>query len=355
MSMALPATQNALWIVSPKGPWSVGLNGVPTPGQGEVLIRIESTALNPVDWKEHDYDHFILRQLEYPVILGTDSAGIVVAVGDSVQKVNVGDRVLHQGISGLRQATFQEYTIASEDFVAEIPSQISFDEASSLPVAVATAAIGLYAPKAEFGGAALTAPWKDGGAGKYADEPILVIGGSSAVGQAVIQYAKLSGFYPIITTVSPSNNDLVTSFGATHPLDRNKPLSTLAHSIKAITSKPLTIIYDAIALSDTQNAAYQILAEGGTLIIVLLKTAVKEEDRVQGKEIVTPLGCAPIQDAFGKEIYAHLTSYLQNRDIKPNRIQYISGGLASIPDALDLLRKNKVSGKKLVVRPPETA
>ncbi|TCD60172.1 hypothetical protein EIP91_010619 [Steccherinum ochraceum] len=344
MSATLPTTQNALWVVSPKGGWSIGPNVVPTPDQGEVLIRIESCALNPVDWKYHDYD---IAPPIYPNIYGSDIAGVVAAVGNGVQRVKVGDRVLYQGLTNVRQSGFQQYTIAPEEIVAKIPSGISFDEASSLPVAVTTATIGLYAPRSKLGGAALTAPWEEGGAGKYADQPILIIGGSSAVGQAVIQFAKLSGLYPIITTVSPSNNKLVTSLGATHTLDRNAPLSTLGESVKAITPKPLTIIYDAISLPDTQNAAYKILADGGTLVLVLV-TAVKEEDKVEGKDIVNPWGCAVTQRDFGRELYTHLGSYLENGDIKPNQVQYVPGGLASIPDALDLLRKNQVSGKKLV-------
>lgn len=66
----------------------------------------------------------------------------------------------------------------------QFPTSLSFDEAATLPAAVSTAAIGLYAPKIAQGGAALTAPWKEGGRGKYTDEPLLVLGGSSAVGQA---------------------------------------------------------------------------------------------------------------------------------------------------------------------------
>lgn len=236
----------------------------------------------------------------------------------------------------------------------QIPPNVSFDEASSLPVAVATAAVGLYAPKAPQGGIALTAPWNAGGRGKYADQPILVLGGSSAVGQAVIQFAKLSGLNPIITTVSPQNNALVTSLGATHPLDRNQPLSDLPSAVKSIISTPITIVFDAISLPDTQNAGYNLLGDGGALILVL-PSAVKDEDKVATKEIINPIGTAPNQGAFGKELYAHLGGLLEKGEIKPNQVEYVSGGLAGIPDALDKLRKNKVSGRKLVVRPQETA
>lgn len=66
---------------------------MPTPAQGsdELLVRIESSALNPVDWKVHDYDFGVPS---YPAVLGSDIAGVVVAAADGVKsKVKVGDRV----------------------------------------------------------------------------------------------------------------------------------------------------------------------------------------------------------------------------------------------------------------------
>ena len=90
--MSLPTTQKALFLLAPRGDWAVGPNPVPTPEKGEVIVRIEGSALNPVDWKIHDFDFGVP---EYPTVLGTDSAGVVVAVGEGVdeKKVKVGDRV----------------------------------------------------------------------------------------------------------------------------------------------------------------------------------------------------------------------------------------------------------------------
>ena len=90
MSTTIPTTQNALYLLSPKGAWSVGPNDVPTPNQDEVLIRIEAAALNPVDWKIQAYGLFIEK---FPAVLGTDSAGIVKEVGEGVTGFSVGDRV----------------------------------------------------------------------------------------------------------------------------------------------------------------------------------------------------------------------------------------------------------------------
>lgn len=219
---------------------------------------------------------------------------------------------------------------------SQIPTSLSFDEAATIPVGVATATVGFYSPNA-VQSATLVAPWKEGGRGKYADQPILIIGGSAAVGQSgesthdsyntlsfsepkylpvAIQFAKLSGFSPIITTVSPRNNDFVTSLGATHTIDRNQPLSTLSDSIKAITSKPLTVVFDAVASAETQTAGYKVLHNDGGVLVVVLPAAVPEADQVPEKRIAAPYGSIPHHGAFGEEVYAQLGALLESGDVK---------------------------------------
>ena len=65
----------------------------------------------------------------------------------------------------------------------QIPENLTFDQASTIPLGFTTAAIGLYQEKREYGGAGLVAPWADGGRGKYAGQAIYIPGGSSSVGQ----------------------------------------------------------------------------------------------------------------------------------------------------------------------------
>ncbi|EKM58625.1 uncharacterized protein PHACADRAFT_193755, partial [Phanerochaete carnosa HHB-10118-sp] len=154
--------------------------------------------------------------------------------------------------------------------------------------------------------------------------PILIIGGSSAVGQQAIQFAKLSGFSLIITTGSLHNEAYLKSLGVTHVIDRTAPLSALPAAVKAITSKPVKIAYDAVSESETQNAAYDVLAPGGKLVIVL--------DRAVDKDKITS----------EKEIS------------NPNNIEVLPGGLAGISEGLEKLKKG-VSAVKLVVHPQETA
>ena len=84
------STQKALYIPSKQAPFELGEAPIYTPGPKEVLVKIISSALNPVDWKIHTYGVFVEK---FPAILGTDVAGTVEQVGAEVTKFGKGDRV----------------------------------------------------------------------------------------------------------------------------------------------------------------------------------------------------------------------------------------------------------------------
>jgi NADPH:quinone reductase-like Zn-dependent oxidoreductase len=84
-----------------------------------------------------------------------------------------------------------------------------------------------------------------------------------------LQFAKLSGFNPIITTASPKHTDFLKSLGATHVLDRNLSVQALKAEIEKITTKPIKYVYDAISSPETQKTGLEILTTGGHLMLVL--------------------------------------------------------------------------------------
>ncbi|GJE89864.1 zinc-binding alcohol dehydrogenase family protein [Phanerochaete sordida] len=341
-------TQKALFLEKIKGKLFIQDRDIQEAETGEVLVEIHATALNPVDWKIQGIEGFLK---EFPAVFGSDASGVVKKVGAGVTNVSVGDKVLFQGAYDNRHATFQQYAIVAAEIVAKIPENLSFEQASTIPVTLATAAVGLYSPKPL--GVALDAPWEAGGRGKYAGEPIVVIGGSSSVGQQVIQFAKLSGFSPIITTASLHNSAFLKTLGATHVIDRAAPLSELTQAVQAITSKPVTVVYDAISYADTQNAAYDVLAPGGTLLVVL-NPAVDAGKITPKKAIVHVLGSVqlPNNRAVGRRLYANLTGLLDAGEIKPNHVEVLPNGLAGIPGGLEKLEAG-VSALKLVARPQD--
>ncbi|TFK53688.1 GroES-like protein [Heliocybe sulcata] len=347
------AQQKALFLKEKQGAWEVSATSIPKPGAGDLLVKIEATALNPVDWKIQKYGFFVE---EYPAILGTDAAGEVAAVGEGVTGFKVGDKVFHQGWFSNDKATFQQYTSVPAEITAKLPSNISLDEAASIPVALGAAALGLYGPvnKGDQGGAGLTPPWEDAGRGKYAGKPILLFGGATSVGQYVIQLAKLSGFSPIIATASPKHTSFLNSLGVDHVIDRNSPLSELKSQLAQLTKSPLEVVYDAVSFAETQQAGYDVLAPGGSIVIVLNDQINKEASA--DKTVVHVFGSAhvPIYRATSVSLYNKLTSLVEKGEIKPNRVEILPNGLAGIPDGLKRMEEDKVSGVKLIARPQET-
>ena len=85
--------QKSLGLLERMGKFGIIELDIPTPGPGELLVQIHATALNPVDWKLYAEEYFANFVQEYPAVLGTDSAGVVYAVGEGVTGFSVGDRV----------------------------------------------------------------------------------------------------------------------------------------------------------------------------------------------------------------------------------------------------------------------
>lgn len=83
-------TQKALFLDAKFAPFTLKEHSIPKPGPGQLLVRIEATALNPVDWKIQKYGIFVEN---YPVLIGTDIAGVVEEVGEGAFGFVKGDRV----------------------------------------------------------------------------------------------------------------------------------------------------------------------------------------------------------------------------------------------------------------------
>ncbi|KAI0366166.1 GroES-like protein [Pilatotrama ljubarskyi] len=348
--------QKALVLPSKHGEWTVTELPIPDPGPKDVLVKILATALNPVDWKVQVYGFPVT---DYPHVGGTDGAGIVEAVGQEVTTFVKGDRVLFQGYFENPKATFQQYAIVPAEIAAKIPDNISFDQAASVPLGLATAVVGFYNHRApESRSVKLTAPWEEGGTTKYAGQPIFIIGGASSVGQYAIQMAKLSGFSPIITSASPRNEQLLLSLGATHVLDRSLSTQAIQSELAKITQgKPIDLVFDTISVDDTQLLGYDVLAPGGNLLLVLNETIPAEKKKEgDNKKVSMMLANVHIPECreIGIQLYSRLTEWLDKGIVVPNKAEVLPNGLAGIPEGLERLKNNKVSATKLVARPQET-
>ncbi|WP_040166013.1 quinone oxidoreductase family protein [Microbacterium gorillae] len=175
------------------GPEVLSLNEVPTPtpGPGQVLVRVEAVGVNPVDGKIRSG----LRAsppFTGPRGLGEDGAGTVLALGDGVEALRVGDPVAFSGAGG----AYATETVVDAAGVYPRPAAVSPAQG---------AAIGIPAGTAYQVVRSLAVTGAD---------TVLVHAGSGAVGQAVIQFARLLGAR-VIATSSERRAHRVTDLGAT--------------------------------------------------------------------------------------------------------------------------------------------
>lgn len=116
--------------------------------------------------------------------------------------------------------------------------------------------------------------------------------------------------------MSPSNNKLALSLGATHIIDRNLPLSELAEAVKTVTTKPLLTIYDSVSSPETQSAAYDVLAPGGTLVVVLLETIKEKKSADKEAHVVYGSVHMEMHNDIGPELFKHLTGWFESGELK---------------------------------------
>lgn len=326
-----------------QGKLEVGTRTTPVPQGKEALVKVTAAAVNPLDWKIIDYGVFIDK---FPAILGFDGAGIIHAVGPEVIDFKVGDRVFFQATyNPVDQAAYQEYAIVETDIIVKTPNNINDDQASTIPTCAITAYYGLFQRTGVS--PPLSGPTASG-------KPILILGGSSSVGQFAIQLARIAGFFPIATTASSQHANFLKSLGATHIFNRDVDVKT----VQSAFATPVSFVFDTISVESTQLLAFDVLTTpspvSGARISLLLPPVDSLKAKNAGDKVVVAqvFGSSQAFRDVSVPFLQKIDDWISGGKFVPNPVQLVKGGLAGIPEALDLSRKG-VSGVKVVVRPQE--
>lgn len=186
----------------------------PVPSDGEVLVRIAFSGVNPTDWKARRGPGARQSQAELPfpqLVPNQDGAGTIVAVGAGVDAARAGDRVwLWEAAWQRADGTAQELVALPERQALRLPDEASLELGASLGIPALTAHRCLTL--AEDGPTNL-AP------GALAGKRVLVAGGAGAVGHAAIELAVWSGAEVLSTVSSPAKAELAKLAGAHHVVD----------------------------------------------------------------------------------------------------------------------------------------
>ncbi len=164
----------------------------PEPGEGEVLIEVRSAGINYADTMRRR-NQYLVRQ-ELPFVPGSEVAGIVAEVGEGVDDVSEGDRV----VALVGTGGYAEYAVAPAEAIIPLPEGLDFDEAAAIPLQGLTAYHIIKTSGAMQEG-----------------ESVLVHAAAGGVGTLAVQMAKLMGAGKVIATASSRTKlDLVDSLGA---------------------------------------------------------------------------------------------------------------------------------------------
>jgi NADPH:quinone reductase len=175
----------------------------PTPGLGQVLVRLYASGVNPSD----TYRRGGAVPLEYPrVIPNSDGAGVVEQAGESVAPSWVGKRVwLYNGQrNGRWMGTAAEYIALDVSLVTELPAHVTFAEGATLGIPGMTAHGCVFAH------------------GPVQGRSLLITGGAGAVGHYAVQLAAWAGARVIATVSSAEKAQRARDGGAEHVIDYRK-------------------------------------------------------------------------------------------------------------------------------------
>lgn len=321
---------------------------VPKPGPDEVLVNIKFSGVCHTDLHAMLGDWPIAPKM--PLVGGHEGAGVVVARGELVKDVQIGD---HVGIKWLNgsclsctycmqsdeplcgtpdlsgytvDGSFQQYCIGKAAHVARIPKECDLEEISPILCAGITVYKGLKESGAKPG------------------QSVAIVGAGGGLGSLAVQYAKAMGLHPIGIDTGAEKKEMVTKLGAVAFVDFATS-SDIVKEVKAATTDgqgPHAALLVAVQEKPFQQATQYVRSRGTVVCIGLPPNAQLS---------------APVFDTVLRMINIK-GSYVGNRSDSAEAIEFYRRGLVRVPfktvglselqSVYELMHAGKIAGRYVV-------
>ncbi|MCW7942843.1 NADPH:quinone reductase [Streptomyces hygroscopicus] len=243
----------------------------PSPGPGQILVAVRAAGVNPIDWKLRaghrrpgDPD-----SPRFPVVFGSEAAGVVEEIGEGVKGFAAGDAVFGNTVAG----GYAEYALLDAAVAAHVPHGLSYTDAAVLPVAAATAYDGVR------------------GLGLPAGATLLVTGAGGGVGAAAVQIARAFGVR-VVGTASEGKKDFVERLGAVHvPAGPD-----LAARVRAAARDGVDGVYDLVG-GDVLEEVATLLTDRSRLITA--GAPAQDVERLGGTRVLRARTAAVLDEVAG--------------------------------------------------------
>ena len=226
----------------------------PKPGEGQVLIDVKATSVNPIDLKIRA-GMVPPATPEMPACLHADVAGVVTAVGSGVDHLSVGDEVwgCAGGFKGLPSGALAEQMLTDAQLVTRKPTNLSFEEAAALPLVSLTTWFAL-ADRAQVS----------------RDNTVLVHAGAGGVGHVAVQIAKHLGATVHTTVSSDAKAQLAKDLGADAVI--NYTAESVEEYVASQTEgRGYDIVFDTVGGANL-DASFQAARFGGTVVNIAARS-----------------------------------------------------------------------------------
>lgn len=225
------------------------LTDLPAPeaGPGDVLVRLRAAGMNPFDWKVGEGALRGVVDHKFPVVMGSDGAGVVEAVGHDVAAFRPGDRVYGQFMKvALGLGSYAEFSTAPGDGkLAIVPDAVPFTVAAALPTSGVTAYQAIDALR-------LTQ-----------DRTVVVNGASGGVGQFAVQLAADTGAR-VVATAPTDLVDHLRGLGADEVVDFTA--GPTAEQVLAAHPGGVDAVLDLVSTPGQAEPLVDLLRPGGTIL-----------------------------------------------------------------------------------------
>jgi len=272
----------------------------PTPGPGDVLVRIRAAGVNPVDAYIHSGTY--ARKPPLPYTPGFDGAGEVERVGAEVKDFAPGDRVYvgGPGVNPAGSGTYAERAIVLPAHLHKLPPRTTFQQGAALGVPYATAYRALFQR-----------------AGARPGETVLVHGATGGVGIACVELAHARGLRVIGTGGTDAGLASVRERGAEFAFNHRSPNYT-DEIMRATGGKGVNLIVE-MAAHVNLDRDLALLARFGRVAVVGNRGRVEIDPRLAMGRDAAVLGMTlfNVSDADLVEIHAAITAGLANGTLNP--------------------------------------
>lgn len=199
----LPQTMKAAAIDRAGGPEVVTLHTlhVPRPAADEVLIALSTAGVGPWDAGVRKHPGYI-KHSAFPLVLGTDGAGVIAAVGSGVHGFKVGEQVYSYSWDNPQGGFYAEYVAVPAKLVGHVPPGLSLRDAGAIATTALTAIQGV-----------------DDALHMKSGQTLIIHGASGGVGSLALQFARLRGVRVLATASGADGFAFVKHLGAEAVVD----------------------------------------------------------------------------------------------------------------------------------------